>query len=428
MRLNEVISMAFANLWRRKFRTALTILAVVIGAALVALMVSIGSGLQNFIINQFGMAVSPEAVIVSSNPDINPLQFQQGAGGPREIQNTQEVVTRQLTAADLEKIRTVPGVTRVDYNISISPLFIRPAVSDKMYSVNVEVVPEYSARLRPLVAGAYFTDNDTGKAIVPFDYVQTFGWGTPSGALGKQVTIQMRKGNAANAETRDYTFTVVGVTDKTVSMSAVLIPVTDGASMGRFQRNNEKLYTEAQPGTIVVAKVQNAGQVNEAASALRAAGFGTVTSAEILARINTVFRVVQIGLAAFGGIALVVAAIGIINTLMMAIYERTREIGVMKAVGATRGIVRLLFTTEGGALGLIGGIIGVAIAFILGQMLNFIGARTFLSEYPGFNMSSFSIGLVLGVIALTTIISLLAGLYPAARAARLDPVEALRYE
>ena len=122
------------------------------------------------------------------------------------------------------------------------------------------------------------------------------------------------------------------------------------------------------------------------------------------------------------------ASIGIINTLMMAIYERTREIGVMKAVGATEGTIRLLFTVEGGALGFLGGVIGVSVGFALGMLLNIIGSRTFLSDFPTLNMSVFYPGLIFGVIGLTTAISLLAGLYPASRAAGLDPVEALRYE
>jgi putative ABC transport system permease protein len=148
----------------------------------------------------------------------------------------------------------------------------------------------------------------------------------------------------------------------------------------------------------------------------------------MLAEINSIFSVIQIGLSTFGIIALIVASIGIINTLMMSIYERTREIGVMKAVGATRGTIRLLFTMEGAALGFIGGVVGVALGYVAGQLLNIIGSYTFLSDYPAFEMSVFSIDMVLMVIAITTVISLLAGLYPANRAAKLDAVEALRYE
>ena len=103
-------------------------------------------------------------------------------------------------------------------------------------------------------------------------------------------------------------------------------------------------------------------------------------------------------------------------------------VGVMKAVGATRGTIRMLFTVEGGVLGFLGGVVGVLLAVIFGQALNFIAARTFLSSYPGFTISVFSPWLLLGVIALTTAIALVAGLAPANRAAKLDPVDSLRYE
>ncbi len=127
-------------------------------------------------------------------------------------------------------------------------------------------------------------------------------------------------------------------------------------------------------------------------------------------------------------IALAVASLGIINTLIMAIYERTREIGVMKAVGASKGTIRWLFTVEAGSIGFWGGVVGVVIAWIAGQVINVIAHLTFLKDYKGFNISAFPLWLILAVIALSTGVALVAGLLPANRAARLDPIEALRYE
>ncbi len=303
MRVSEIISMAFSNLWRRKLRTALTVAAVVIGATLVALMASLGTGLKDFIVGQFGQTFPEDAIIVSSGRDID--VFPRG-GGPQEINTLETVVVLPFTSADVAKLRAVPGVERVDYLVGVSARYIQPEGSGKIFTVNVDGVPEYEA--------------------------------------------------------------VEGM------------------------------------------------------------GFNALTAEDILAEINGVFNVIQVGLSAFGIIALVVAAIGIINTLLMAIHERTREIGVMKAVGATRGNIRMLFTTEGAALGFLGGAVGGLLALFLGQAINVIGARTFLSDFPGFELSSFTWWLIPGVITLTTAISLLAGLYPANRAARLDPVEALRYE
>jgi putative ABC transport system permease protein len=138
--------------------------------------------------------------------------------------------------------------------------------------------------------------------------------------------------------------------------------------------------------------------------------------------------VIQAVLSIFGLIALAVASLGIINTLIMAIYERTREIGVMKAVGASKGTIRLLFTFEAGSIGFWGGLVGVVLAWIVGQIINFASHLTFLQDYKSFNISAFPLWLILLVVGLSTGIALVAGLLPANRAANLDPIEALRYE
>lgn len=424
MRFSDLLNAAFYNLWRRKLRTLLTVLAVVIGATLVALMVSIGSGLQSFIVGQFGQFVSQDSVIVSSIKDI----FERQGNGPHEISTTDLSSMKPFTSDDLQNLKAITGVERVDYMIDVSSDYIQPEDSDKMYSVSATAVPAYEAQLRNIIAGTYFTDDATGQCVLSFDYIEVFGWTDAESALGKQVIITVGKQNPYDDNTQDYKFTVTGVLDRTLDATAVLIPLSDGKDMARFYQDNPMLYTDEQPGFFLRLKAGSVSHVNSIAQAVKDLGFSATTPEEILNRINNVFGVIQIGLSAFGVIALIVAAIGIINTLMMAIYERTREIGVMKAVGATRGTIRLLFTFEGGALGFLGGVIGVLLALGLGYLLNFIGSRTFLSDFPGFKMSVFPVWLLFGVVALTTAISLIAGLYPANRAARLDPVDALRYE
>lgn len=425
MPINEIIAMAFSNLWRRKMRTALTVAAVVIGATLVALMASLGTGLKGFIVGQFGQTFPEDAIIVSSGRDINVFQ---GGGRPQEISSIETVVILPFTAADLEKLRAVPGVERVDYLVSVSARYIQPEGSSKIYTVNVDGVPEYEAAIRPLFLGSHITDGDAGQCLIAYDYLTTFGWPDDESVIGRRVTVSVGKQLAYDTETRDYTFTIKGVIDKKISTAELLITQSDAIDMARFYQSNPLRYSEQQPGFTVQLKAASLNDVASIAAAVKAEGWNALTSDDILAEINSVFNVIQVGLSAFGIIALVVAAIGIINTLLMAIHERTREIGVMKAVGATRSTIRLMFTAEGAALGFLGGAAGGVLALLTGQALNVIGARTFLSDFPGFQLSSFTWWLIPGVIALTTVIALLAGLYPANRAARLDPVEALRYE
>jgi putative ABC transport system permease protein len=424
MKINELLSMAFSNLWRRKLRTSLTVLAVVIGATLISLVVSLGSGLQSFVVGQFGLNFPDTAIIVSSGQELSGF----GGGGPQEIKTMETIVVNPFTPNDVTALQAIPGVERVDYLVNVSARYIQPETSGKIYTVSVSGVAGYEAAIRPLFQGDTFKDGDTGVALIAYNYLEAFGWPDDGSAVGRTITINVGTQNAYTLESRDYTFTVAGVIDKQVSSAEVLIPQADAIEMARYYQGNPQRYSEAQPGFFLQLKADTAEQVPAIAQAVKDMGFSATTPEDILAQINSVFGVIQVGLSAFGVIALIVAAIGIINTLLMAIHERTREIGVMKAVGATRGNIRWLFTTEGATLGFLGGAIGGGLALLAGQALNFIGARTFLSDFPGFELTAFPVWLIPGVILLTTAVSLLAGLYPAGRAARLDPVEALRYE
>ncbi|MDD5189603.1 MAG: ABC transporter permease [Dehalococcoidales bacterium] len=425
MRLNDIFSTAFTNLSRRKLRTVLTILAVVIGATLIGLLVSIGAGLQGFIVGQFGQMVPQNQITVSST---RTTFFDRQNTGPTEITKTETTVATPFTTADIARIKSISGVIRVDYVVNVNARYVKPEGSEKIYTIDPTAAPAYETRVRPLFAGNYYADDATGQALIAYNYLKAFGWKQDASAIGKKITITVGKSNAYNRETQDFTFTIVGVIDPTVSNAEVLIPVNDGIQMARYYQSNDSLYSDAQPGFALKVEATDKTQVDAVAKAITDLGFGAITPLQILDRINSIFSVIKIALSAFGIIALVVASIGIINTLLMAVHERTKEIGIMKAVGATKNNIRLLFTLEGGALGFAGGVIGCLIAFLLGQALNFIGARTFLSSFPGFKLSAFQVWLAPAVIALTTAVALLAGLYPANQAAKLDPVESLRYE
>ena len=168
-------------------------------------------------------------------------------------------------------------------------------------------------------------------------------------------------------------------------------------------------------------------------------GYISTTYDEAIGQIGIVFDVINAVLSSFGGIALIVASIGIVNTLLMAIYERTREIGIMKAVGATRMNIGTMFTAEAVSLGFFGGLLGLCFSWGVGRLANYIlhngivfgGCEimsAYLADYPGFDVSVFSIETVLLVLAVTTIVSFVAGLYPSWQASRLDPIEALRHD
>ncbi len=180
----------------------------------------------------------------------------------------------------------------------------------------------------------------------------------------------------------------------------------------------------------IIAKTEDMEQVKLVAPMIENMGYGTVTAQNMIDEINEIFTALTVILGAIGGISLFVASIGIINTMIMATYERTREIGVMRACGATRATIRKLFTFEAAFLGFCGGALGLVISIILGRIAKLLVEKygASMGSIPLDHIGSFPLWLILAVLGFTTFIGLVSGLYPAVKASRLNPVEALRYE
>ena len=175
--------------------------------------------------------------------------------------------------------------------------------------------------------------------------------------------------------------------------------------------------------------MKDPGQVQAVQDAISQMGFRTFSVLDATKGLRRFFTVLDLFLGIFGSLALAVATLAIINTLVMAVLERRREIGVMKAIGASDGDVKKLFFTEAGAMGLFGGMLGVALGFAIGKAIN-IGTGIYMHRHqmasePVWIMPLWLVGAAIGF---SIVVSLLAGLYPAGRAARLDPVQTLKYE
>jgi putative ABC transport system permease protein len=179
----------------------------------------------------------------------------------------------------------------------------------------------------------------------------------------------------------------------------------------------------------LTVRVKSPSLVEATEAKLKDLGFSAFSLLDASKSLRIFFSVFDLLLGIFGSLALAVATLGIINTLVMAILERRREIGVLKALGAADRDVKQLFFVEAGVMGLFGGILGAFLGWFIGRILTF-GTNLYLhrQNLPGVDISSVPWWLVLGGIAFAILVSLGAGLYPASRAARLDPVQALRYE
>jgi len=179
----------------------------------------------------------------------------------------------------------------------------------------------------------------------------------------------------------------------------------------------------------VSVRVKNPAQIRATEDAIKKMGFNTFSILDATRSLQQFFAVLDLFLGIFGSLALAVASIGIVNTLVMAILERRREIGIMKAIGASDVDVKKLFFAEAGAMGILGGVVGVALGWTIGHVINF-GTNIYLKRQslPPESFWSVPWWLVGAAIVFAFVVSLVAGLYPAGRAARLDPVQALRYE
>ncbi len=443
MNFSDLILMAFSNLWRAGLRAWLTIFAVVIGGTLIALMISLGTGANDFILSQFRSFMPVNSLIVSTSPEFGKSGFQGPSlgGEPREVKDGDSVLgfghiggQKSFTSKDIETIRSILHVQQVDPTYILSATSIRLNTSPTRYEVNLQCLPDYELDIRRLTAGTRFAKDDVRKAIISKQYCSVFGFDTAEEAIGKKVIIEVSQLNlfgilsgAIPAKPREIEFEIVGVTERTMASTEVIITKNDAIEIGRFIFNNPELYSEIWGSTLQV-KVDNKANISKVANDIQDLGFGTQTPESIAASIQSFFRVVQVILSLFGAIALLVASFGIANTLIMSVYERTREIGIMKAVGATNSTIRWLFLLEAALIGFIGGALGVVAGWVLGRLANVIAHMTILKEYEAFNISIFPWWLIPLVLIISSIVAIIAGIIPANRGAKLNPIDALRYE
>ena len=441
MRFSDYLRIAMSSLWKRKLRTMLTIFAVVIGATLIALMVSLGVGVQNYVTGQLTALSVPDVISVEPKTNLGLASILMGAtglGAPQEVEEGQVYTYLDigtLSSEDVERIRAVEHVAAVEPAVYVMPRWVQLQGQEKKYQVQLLSSPIYEIRQRKLDAGRPFEAGERGVAVIAHDFLDVWGLDRPEEALGKTILIRVPIGMQINPysskepEGQDFPFEIVGVLQESILSTEISVPVEDAIALARYSNQDDEAYSGEDMGLALSVHVDDPARVDAVARAIEELGdYAAETPKESAGSLASGFRTIQAVLSIFGLIALAVASLTIINTLVMAIYERTREIGVMKAVGASKGTIRLLFTVEAGSIGFWGGVVGVAVAWILGQIVNLVSHLTFLENYKSFDISVFPLWLVLAVIALTTGVALVAGLLPATRAANLDPVEALRYE
>jgi putative ABC transport system permease protein len=443
MKTLDLVRLILGNLSRRKARVALTAIGVVIGTAAVVILVSLAIGLQRNANEQlYGIGDLTQIQVM-------PAYDMEGGGGmvvqvggsgrPGEPQ-----AARLLTNSALDELRAIPGVSSV---IPREYLMTGVMVKYQKLEGGVNVIGVDTADLAELGLEAVEGGTELGRntvvigALVPNNfYDPRIRPGQepppPPQLYGQQIQVIVVKWDQEGNETRkNLSLRESGVlqetrgeSDWTVYFPLDQIKVLNEWAQGRRINYNKEGYSQ------VIVKVNDVGQVLDISEQITEMGFQAFTPQSFVQGINNFYVILQFIFGGVGAIALLVAAIGIANTMAMSILERTREIGLMKAVGATNRDVLAIFLGEAAGIGFIGGLGGVIIGWLAGQAINVV-AIVYLANQasqqggPPPSVAVYTpFWLPLFALIFSTIIGMISGLYPALRAATMIPVLALKYE
>lgn len=425
----DLVRTAIGNSFRSKLRTGLTVVAIFIGAFTLTITTAIGTGISNYINTQVASIGAADVLtitkttVASTSATSGPAKYNPDQatinGGPPGVTIT------PITADDLTLIKATPGLSDVNPLSRVSPTFIEYGNNGK-YVITVN--PAATLTKADLAAGAQLSESSNeNEVMLPTSYLKNLGFADAESAVGQPVTIGV---NDYLGVSHEVTATVVGVQNETLL----------GSGAGLNQHLTTAIDTIQSVGrppglpvgySVVTARIaadSTSAQIDTIKNDLSDQGFTATTVADQIGSFETVINGIIGVLNAFAVIALIAAGFGIINTLLMSVQERTREIGLMKAMGMSGAKVYALFSMEAVFIGFLGSAIGALVAIILGSVVSAALANTVLSGLPGLHVMQFAPASIAIIIVVVMLIAFLAGTLPARRAARQNPIDALRYE
>jgi len=490
----DLLRLSMRNLREAKLRAGLTSMGVIVGVAVIVTMVSFGLGLQRNMLSRFraldlfneirvfGKSVFSMAM---SNVDAR-LRRDENPGDRRgPAFRADKTPTRILDDAAVAEIQKIPGVSYVEPDIGFTA-YIRCNGKVFPQSISGASVPNASSRFKTFAAGQMISRADADEAVVSDVFAETCGYSKPADAVGQTIEFLTTRTDKEGSENKTEssgedtgmsffglplgentgapppntvaarTFRIAGVLGQEkregaaqggpigLSFNAsVYVPLAaahDWLTKHRNPMGEVALALARQSGQLdqsqnegyasAVVRVNDPVALTEVRKRLTDLGFGSFSIVDQLDQIRTVFLIIDSVLGLLGGISLLVASFGIANTMIMSILERTREIGIMKAIGAEDREIKLIFFFEAAVIGLLGGVVGSIAAWGTDGLANRLAYRFILKPQGASFVDFFSLPpyLWLGAILFALVVSILAALYPAARAARIDPVRALRHD
>ena len=425
--------MAWSNLGRRKVRTFLTSVGVIVGILTVVTMVSLVNGVQIQVKNQFEKIGLDRVIIRPGSSGGGSFPGIGGQGNEGEFDPFGlSVRTKLITPADVKRWKSWPGVQSVTPDIDLPrDLAAGLTVGETKKTVRIRIGNDSGPRRNPFqeapepIAGKLDLPAGSGSIVVSRGALKALKIKEkPTALIGKSATITLA---TSRGERKNYALKITGVSD--ASGRAVQVSTADRIAMKEWWFNEPNLLKNDGYDSVTL-RADDVSRARVLVERARREKFEVQSIDAILKVADRIFSVVTVMLSLVGGIALFVALIGIMNTMIMAIYERTREIGTLKAMGASNSDIRQMFMIEAGLIGLFGGIMGVILSFLLGRGLN--RAAIWYAERRELPLPDqlfvITPTLALEALVFAFFIGMLAGLYPANRAAKLDPLAALRQE
>jgi putative ABC transport system permease protein len=446
MRIADLLTLAWANLWRNRARSVLTGVGVMVGVAALILLLAYGAGLEQTADREFDALRLENTLRVTSHP-IPGLTGRRTAAVDSLSRSSRVPLTDSL----------VRRMERVDGVLAAYPEMQFPARlqgNGRRLVVTAEGIPLSFRKLstyRP-AAGRFFAEADEAAVLIPESMAERLGYTPPSAAVGDTLDLVTASLNFQKLRRaaelfsgglrtlpmgqRPYDVRVAGLLEdagRPVSgLTRVVLPLEFGRTLSKvpFFSTFDLLFrhAETQEGYAAVrVQLRDDAARGAVRRALDGMGVYTTSFRRQFERLDTLFFVLDLALAIIGSIALLVAVLGVANTILMNVRERTREIGIMMAVGGDARDLQRLFVVESAGLGALGGAAGLAVGAVFATGLDW-GIALYLDGLgvPAVTVFDLSLPVAVAVWGGAVLVSLLAGIVPARRAARLDPAEALR--